>query len=399
MDAADTVTISATAVGDVDLLSYVEDSVVPELETLLGVADVTVSGGKEDYIKVSLNEELLQQYQLTMGTVAQYIQAVDFSIPAGTVSQGTQDITVSSTAETKTIFQLQNIPIPTSKGAIITLSDIATITEDSKSASSISRFNKNENITIGVQKKQSQGTVNVANDVIKAINKIQEKNTNVKLDIIYNASDMIIQSLSTVGKTLLLGVIFSMIVLLLFFGDIRASLIVGSSMPISLFATMIMMNAMGFSLNIVTMGALVIAIGMMVDNSIVVLESCFRSSDTIKEKGPETYKEAALKGTKIVTGSIIASTITTIVVYLPLSVMNGLSGQMFSQLGYTIIVAMLASLISALTLIPLLFVTFKPREQKETWINHLLQKVAEGYDKILRKVLRHNKLSIAFRYP
>ena len=91
----------------------------------------------------------------------------------------------------------------------------------------------------------------------------------------------------------------------------------------------------------------------------------------------------------------IASTITTIVVYLPLSVMNGLSGQMFSQLGYTIIVAMLASLISALTLIPLLFVTFKPREKKETWINHLLQKVAEGYDKILRKVLRHNKLSIA----
>ena len=115
MDAADTVTISATAVGDVDLLSYVEDSVVPELETLLGVADVTVSGGKEDYIKVSLNEELLQQYQLTMATVAQYIQAVDFSIPAGTVSQGTQDITVSSTAETKTIFTLQNIPIPTSK--------------------------------------------------------------------------------------------------------------------------------------------------------------------------------------------------------------------------------------------------------------------------------------------
>ncbi|MDE7231903.1 MAG: efflux RND transporter permease subunit, partial [Lachnospiraceae bacterium] len=139
---------------------------------------------------------------------------------------------------------------------------------------------------------------------------------------------------------------------------------------------------LGFSFNVVTMGALVIAIGMMVDSSIVVLESCFRLKDETGE-----YQESALKGTGVVTASIIASTITTVVVYAPLSTMNGLSGQLFSELGMTIIMAMLASLIMAMTIIPLLFVKFKPVEKKELPINRLLNKVNKGYDKVLRKLL------------
>ena len=202
------------------------------------------------------------------------------------------------------------------------------------------------------------------------------------IDTIYNASDMIISSLSSVGSTLALGVLFSMIVLFFFFGDIRASLIVGSAMPISLFATMIGMNMLGFTFNVVTMGALVIAIGMMVDSSIVVLESCFRLKD--KTGG---YDSAALEGTGVVTASIIASTITTVVVYGPLSTMKGLSGQMFSQLGMTIIMAMLASLVMAMTVIPLLFRKFQPVEKKDLPINKLLRKINSGYDRVLRRLL------------
>lgn len=389
MNAADTVTISATAVGDIDLLSYVEDSVVPELETLVGVAEVKVSGGTEDYISVTLNEEAMNQYGLTLNNVAQYIAAVDFSIPAGTVGQGSQDLSVSSSAETKTVSQLNDIPIVTGKGSVVTLADIARISQNSKPADSISRYDGNENVTIGVQKKQSQGTVNVANDVTKAIDKLQQQNEAVDLEVVYNASDMIVSSLTSVGQTLILGIVLSMVVLFLFFGDVRASLIVGSSMPISLFVTLIIMNAMGFSLNLVTMGSLVIAIGMMVDNSIVVLESCFRLKD---EK--LTYKEAALEGTRIVTGAIVASTITTVVVYFPLSVMKGLSGQIFAQLGFTIIFAMLASLVAALTLIPLFFTKFKPKEKKELPINKLLGKMAKLYERALKKVLYRKKTSI-----
>lgn len=153
-------------------------------------------------------------------------------------------------------------------------------------------------------------------------------------------------------------------------------------MPISLFATMIGMNMLGFTFNVVTMGALVIAIGMMVDSSIVVLESCFRLKD--KTGG---YDSAALEGTGVVTASIIASTITTVVVYGPLSTMKGLSGQMFSQLGMTIIMAMLASLVMAMTVIPLLFRKFQPVEKKDLPINKLLRKINSGYDRVLRRLL------------
>lgn len=389
MDAQDTMTISATAVGDVDLLNYVNESVVPEFETLLGVADVTVYGGDENYIKVLLKEEKLSQYGLTMSGVAQYLAAVDFQIPGGNVSQGSQNIAVSASAQAQNVQELKKVPLTTATGSLITLEDVAEISYATKSASSISRFNGSENISIGIQKKQSYGAVNVANDVKKTLEKLQKKNDAVDLQIVYDSSEMIVSSLTSVGETLLLGIVLSMLVLFVFFGDLKASLIVGSAMPISLFVTLIMMNAIGFSLNIVTMGALVIAIGMMVDSSIVVIESCFR----LKEQHAD-FKVAAMEGTRVVAGSIVASTITTIVVYLPLSVMNGLSGQLFAELGFTIIFAMLASLVSALTLVPLFFAKFKPVEKKKLKINTILDKINVGYDKLLRKILYRKKSAV-----
>lgn len=387
MDAMDTMTISVTEKGDVDLLSWVEDTLQPELETLTGVADVTITGGKENYIRVQLDSQAMKQYGISMSSIAQTIGALDFTVPAGSVSQGTQDIAVSSSADLSGVVQIQNIPITTAKGQTIPLSEIATVSESKRDADSISRYGGQENISIGISKKKSAGTVDMTRDVEKVLAQLQAKNDAVELEVIYNATDDIMSSLSSVGSTLVLGIILTMAVLFLFFGDLRGSFIVGSSMPISLFATMIGMNMMGFSFNVVTMGALVIAIGMMVDSSSVVLESCFRLKETT-----ENYKSAAAKGTGVVTASIIASTITTVVVYLPLSTMSGLSGQMFSQLGWTIIIAMVASLIVALTIIPLFFSKFKPREKKELPINRLLEKINNGYDKLLRKLLYRKKL-------
>lgn len=378
----ETMDISVTAVGDSDVLSYVNDTLVTELETISGVADVSVYGGHENYIRVQLNSQAMKQYGLSMSTIAQTIGSMDFTIPAGNVSQGSQDIAVSSSADISGVVQIQNIPVTTAKGQIIPLSEIAVVSESQKDASSISRYNGQENVTIAITKKKSYGTVDVTRDVERALDRLQEDNDTVDISIIYNASDMIQSSLSSVGNTLLLGVVFSMLVLFIFFGDLRASLIVGSSMPISLFATMIGMNMLGFTFNVVTMGALVIAIGMMVDSSIVVLESCFRLKDETGE-----YQESALKGTGIVTASIVASTITTVVVYMPLSTMKGLSGQLFSELGMTIIMAMLASLVMAMTIIPLLFSKFKPVEKKELPVNKLLRKINSGYDRLLRRLL------------
>ena len=386
MDQMETMDVSVMAVGDSDVLSYVNDTMVPELESLSGVAQVQVSGGKENYIKVELNSRTMKQYGVTMNSISQTIGAMDFTVPVGSVSQGTQDIAISSAADISGVVQIQNIPITTARGQVIPLSELATVTESQVEDSGVSRTNGQEDITIAITKKKSYGTVDVTRSVVKLLDRLQASNDTVKIDVIYNASDAIISSLTAVGETLILGVILSMLVLFIFFGDLRASLIVGSSMPISLFATMIGMNMLGFTFNVVTMGALVIAIGMMVDSSIVVLESCFRLKDKTGE-----YDDAALKGTGYVTASIIASTITTVVVYLPLSTMKGLSGQMFAQLGMTIIMAMLTSLIVAMTIIPLLFRKFRPQEKKELPVNKLLRKINSGYDKILHKLLNKKK--------
>ena len=219
--------------------------------------------------------------------------------------------------------------------------------------------------------------------------RLQKEHPGLVATASYDASDMILLAVKSVGSTLLMGVILSMLVLFIFFGDWKASLIVGSAMPISLLVTVIVMAVAGFSLNIITLGALVIAIGMMVDSSSVVLESCFRAKD--KKPG---FREAAEIGTRGVAGSIVASTITTVVVYLPLCIQTGLTGQIFGQLGYTIIIAMLASLISALTLVPLFFCIFKPQEKKELKLNGFLDKVKEKYDRLERKLLHKKKLSV-----
>ena len=386
MDQMETMDVSVMAVGDSDVLSYVNDTMVPELETLSGVAQVQVSGGKENYIKVELNSQAMKQYGVTMSGISQTIGAMDFTVPVGSVSQGTQDIAISSGAVFSGVVQIQNIPITTARGQVIPLSELATVTESQVQDSGVSRTNGQEDITVAITKKKSYGTVDVTRSVERLLERLQASNDTVKIDVVYNASDSIISSLTSVGETLVLGVILSMLVLFIFFGDLRASLIVGSSMPISLFATMIGMNMLGFTFNVVTMGALVIAIGMMVDSSIVVLESCFRLKDQTGE-----YYDSALKGTGYVTASIIASTITTVVVYLPLSTMKGLSGQLFAQLGMTIIMAMLTSLIVAMTIIPLLFGKFKPQEKKELPVNKLLRKINSGYEKLLHKLLDKKK--------
>ncbi len=383
--------ISATEAGDVDLLKNINEAVVPELESINGVAQVSVSGGSEEYIKVELNDTLMAQYGLTMSNVAQFLSTIDFSYPAGTVTHASQDISITTSMEYNTVQKLKEVPIMTGTGAVITLQDIATITMSSKEAQTVSRYNGMDNVSISIQNKSSFGTVNVCKSVEKVLEQIKADNPAIEFSVTYNASDAIIDSLLTVFETLLLGILLTMVVLVIFFGDFKSSLIVGASMPISLFATLILMSYIGFSMNIVTLGSLVIAIGMMVDASIVVIESIFRS----QEKGLD-IKEAAFQGTKEVTMSIVASTITTVVVYVPLALMKGLSGQLFSQLGFTIVFAMLASLIAALMLVPLFFIMFKPVEKSGLPIDKILKKFTDSYQIFMKKILYRKKTVMAF---
>jgi multidrug efflux pump subunit AcrB len=187
-------------------------------------------------------------------------------------------------------------------------------------------------------------------------------------------------------QTMVMAVVISMAIIFLFFGEIKASLIVGTSIPISILAALVAMQAMGFSLNVITLSALVLGVGMMVDNSIVVLESCFRAT---KGKSIAAYRDAALEGSGIVLMSIIGSTLTTCVVFLPLALLSGLTGQMFGPLGFTIIFCMVASLISAMTIVPLCYCTYRPREKENTPVGKILTAMQNGYRNLMKVLLQH----------
>ena len=381
-----TVMISATSNGSSDMMAYINETVVPALESVSNVARVEVNGGKTNYVRVQLNEDRMRQYGLNITSIAAAIGAVDFNVPAGKIRAGSQEISISTSSEILTLQELENTVVTTQTGAQIRLKDVADISLGSQDPDSISQYNGEDNVSIQVSKVQSASTVRVASSVRKAIRKLEQQDAGVTYDMMYDAGKEITDALKSVAETLLLGVVFAMVVLFVFFGDIKASLIVGSSMPLSVFATLVCMYVMGYDINIITAGALVIAIGMIVDNSIVVIESCFRSSEQNKD-----VKQAAIEGAGTVMMSIVASTITTCVVYLPLTMIKGLAGQMFSQLGMIIVITMIASLISALCIVPLLYTTVRPEEKETSLANGVLDNMRSGYDRLIR-VLLHRKV-------
>ncbi len=389
MNSQDDMTLSITAKSaGIDVLNEVENNVEPELQKLSSLGQATVAGGNKKYISVQIIPEYATQYGMDVSKIANAIKAVNFTMPVGTAARGDQKLNLSAEASYETIPELEQVPITTATGQVIHLGDIANIHYAVSDKTQLSRYNGQENVSLGLKRKQSSTSVTLSKQVKKELERIEKENPNLEFNIVYDAADMIKSSLSSVGWTLLEGIGLSMLVLFIFFGDLKASLIVGSSMPISLMVTFIIMYYAGLNLNIITLSSLVIGIGMMVDNAIVVIEMCFRQRDE-----GLSYADAAYRGTKIVMNSIIGSTITTVVVYVPLAVMEGLSGQIFKPLAFTIIFAIVSSLFSAITIIPFFFNTYKPVERKRNPVNKGMIKLGDVYGRMLSRVLDKKKIA------
>lgn len=379
------VSLSVRSDGMDNLLYYIEDEISPEFEKLSTVAEVSVRGGQKEYISVELMEDRLRQYGITMNTVANSVATADFSQPSGSTEYGDQTISLTSAVSYKTVEELENLPISLGNGSVIRMADVADIFEATNEATSASRYNGMETISISITKRQSASAVSLSNQVRGIVEELRISQPNIDIEIMSDDSETIQESISSVAQALVLAIIISMVVLFFFLGDYKASLIVGSSMPVSLLVAFICMSFMGFTLNIITMSAMVLGVGMMVDNSIVVLDSCFKNT---KDR---TYVECAIEGTRFVMLSIVASTITTVVVFLPLASISGMVGQLFKPLGYTIAFALLASLFSAITLVPLFFVQFRPEEKRNAPGAYMLKKLERGYIRILKVILNKKK--------
>ncbi len=373
MNAQPVVTLAVSGQVDENLYTYVDNNIVPQFEKLGSVGEVSLSGGQSSYIRVELIPEKLEQYHLSMAAVAQLVGAADFTIPAGDVSVGRQDLDVSVGNDYDSAESLKSIAIPLAGGDVIHLSDVANVYSALKDADSIGRYNGNDVISLGIKKQQSATAIDVSREVMEQIETMRVTDPGLEITVINDSSEMIEESISNVFQTMIIAVLLSMLILWLFYGDLRASVIVGTSIPISIVLALIAMSAMGFSLNVISLTSLVLGVGMMVDNSINVLDGCFRAKEKMN------FYDAAVEGSRIMIGSITGGTVTTCVVFLPLALLSGLSGQLFKQLGFTIVFCMIASLFSAVSIVPLCFYQWHPKENDRAPVSGLVRSMQDWY--------------------
>ena len=376
------------------LYNYVENSIKPEFEKLSTVASLSLSGGQESYVKVELSAEKLQQYHLTIEQVVGMMQAAKFTYPAGSTRVGDQELSISTSQDYSTIEELRKLPITTGTGNTLSLSDLATVGSALSEKSGIGRYNGEDTITLSINKLQSKSDIAMSKDVTALIKKLEAQNPNLEIHVIQDFAENIKGSLSSVVQTMIMAIVISMLIIFLFFGDLKASLIVGSSIPLAILGAIVFMGAMGYSLNMLTLSALVLGVGMMVDNSIVVLEACFRAMDDYGER-QRSLREAALDSVRVVGASVFGGTLTTCVVFLPLGFLQGISGQYFKPLGFTIVFCMVASLISAVTIVPLCFTLYKPKENSRAIAYRGVRLLQDAYRNTISSFLRHKK-SVVF---
>ena len=375
-----------------NLYDYVDQKIVPELEKLSTVAEVSTMGGSSEYIKIELMSDMMDQYNVSISDIKSAMSVANLSYPSGSAESGNLDLSVSTLTQHDTLDELLEMPITVSGNKIVYLEDIAVVSYAEEQKGGVSRYNGEETISISLTKQQSSTAMDLSKQVQKIIKSLQNDDDDLTITVARDEADSIQDSLKDVAETMMMAVVISMIIIFLFFGDFKASLIVGSSIPTSILMSLIVMTRAGFTLNIITMSGLVLGVGMMVDNSIVVLESCFRAMDKQQDKGALGYAKAALEGTNIVVASIFGSTVTTCVVFIPLVFLNGMSGQMFGAMGYTIVFCMCASLLSAIAIVPLCYMMYKPKERSSAPATRPLTFLQDAYRKIMPVLLKHKAI-------
>jgi len=327
----------------------IEDQVKYRIERVPGVAAVDIRGGLEREIHVNLDPAKINALAIPLDTIISHIREANINIPAGSIERGNFEVIVRTPGEYTDLRQLQNTVIAIRHGAPIQLREIATVEDSWRKVTRIARVNGQPGITLYVNKQSGKNTVEVARGVLAELQRINRDIPQIKIIPTLDTSDYIQRSIRNVGFSAIFGGILAIIVLLVFLRNLRSTIIISTTIPISIIATFVLLYFSNFTLNIMSLGGLALGVGMLVDNAIVVLENIFR----IRESGVE-LEHATINGTEEVTAAINASTLTTVVVFLPLVFVRGMSGVMFKQLSIVVSFSLLCSLAAAITLVPML---------------------------------------------
>lgn len=395
------VIISATAEQSLPALyKILDENVANRLARIEGVGSVSISGAPEREIQVYVDPLKLEAYHLTIEGIAQNIRMENLSTPAGVIDIGSDSYSLRVNGEFKDAAELKRIVVGTSGGKTIFLSDVAEVKDDLEERVQESFTNGVQGATLVVQKQTGSNSVKIAEGVLAALPEIQKNlPSDIKLQVIQDTSDNIKQTINGLTETVLYAFLFVILVVLVFLGRWRATVIIIITIPISLISAFIYLGVTGGSLNIISLSALSVAIGMVVDDAIVVLENV----TTHIERGSRP-KSAAIHGTNEVAISVIASTLTLLAVFFPLTLITGMAGVMFQQLGWMVTIIMVVSTVAALSLTPMMssqLLRLNPKRSKAftmlyTPIEKVLDKLDDAYARFVNWAVRNRKKMVIY---
>ena len=383
------------------LNDLLEDNVVNRLERIEGVASVSLSGGITNEVRITVDPVKLAGYGLTTSTLSGLLAAENMNLPSGDLTQGNTTVAVRTIGEFTSVQEINNLPIPTSTGAVIHLSDVAKVEQVEADRDSFTYINGEKGILLSVDKQSTANLVKVSQSLKDEIAKLQRDYPELEIDMLSDTSDYIEMSLSNITETALLAAVIAFFVLLLFLKNAVTAGIIAVSIPTSIMATFALMYVTDINMNMISMGGVAIGIGMLVDNSVVVLDSIYQ----YYERG-YTAAESAEIGAKEVSMAIIASTLTTVAVFLPMALIGGTTGAMMKNLSFTIMYALIASVVVALTFVPMACALLLKRETKTfvwknlkflSFLDHwegAIDTLSRKYEKLLKWALRHRKKTV-----
>ena len=385
------------------------DEVIPQLNKINGIGNLSVSGAPDRYVYVDIDQQKLDAYGISLEQVGQVISANNLNLSSGTVKMEKEQYQMQVRSEFIESSEINDLMVTiTPQGQQVFVRDIATVRDTIKDLSLDEKTNGREAARLIVAKQSGSNTVQVCEDVQEELAKIQKQlPTDVKIQEIYNSADNIRNSINSLEESVLYALLFVVLVVLFFLGKWRATIIISLTIPISLIVAFIYLKMADSSINIISLCSLSIAIGMVVDDAIVVLENITRHI----ERG-EAPREAAIYATNEVWVSVIATTLVLVAVFVPLTMMDGMAGIMFESLGWIVTVVCCTSTVIAITLTPMLCSKLlKPRKVRvekgklideeattKTWYDRtvvaFLDKVDAAYAKSLGWCLRHKALTI-----
>ena len=384
-----------------DLRQLVEDQVKYRLERVPGVAAIDIRGGLDREIHVDIKSAQLKALGLSTEAIMAALRSENQNIPAGLYEKGNYEVLIRTQGEYRSLDEIEKTVITIRDGTPILIRDVADVRDSWQEIRQIVRIDGKPALRISINKQSGANTVNVADAVRAELDKISRDIPQIKIDPRLDTSVYIKQSIDNVGRSTLIGGLLAIIILFLFLRNLSSTGIIATAIPISIIATFGLMYFGGFTLNIITFGGLALGIGMLVDCSIVVLENIYRHREEGKKPIP-----SALIGASEVWSAIVASTLTTIVVFFPVVFLRGISGIMFQQMAYVVSFSLLCSLIVSLTLIPMLssrFLRFRPvhyytgesRLHKiYAFSEETFRSIEQQYSKILKWSLGHRKIVV-----